>query len=95
MLGMKSLELDEINNVMVIRTNNGLVRFEDIIGIDPQTGEDVPTLIDKSMEMQQQNAEAKGTGSGAKDDLHKKADSLTAGSTGLGGDLKKQIEGKN
>lgn len=93
MLGMKSLELDEINHVMVIRTNNGLVRFEDIIGIDPQTGEDVPTLMDKSMQMQQQNAEAKG--SGAKYDLHKKADSLTAGSTGLGGDLKKQIEGKN
>lgn len=87
LLGMRSLEIDEVNKVMVIRTNNGLVRFEDIIGIDPQTGEKVATLIDKSMNMQQEKA---GLSSDAAGD---KASALTSGSTGLGGDLKDMVEG--
>lgn len=89
LLGMRSLEIDEVNKVMVIRTNNGLVKFEDIIGIDPQTGEEVPTLIDKSMNMQQQKMADKGGSDAAGD----KASALTSGSTGLGGDLKDMVEG--
>jgi hypothetical protein len=88
LLGMRSLEIDEINKVMVIRTNNGLVRFEDIIGLDPQTGEEVPTLIDKSMNMQQQKASG-----GSSDAAGDKASALTSGSSGLGGDLKDMVEG--
>jgi hypothetical protein len=88
LLGMRSLEIDEVNKVMVIRTNNGLVRFEDIIGIDPQTGDEVPTLIDKSMKMQKQKA---GTDGG--DAAGDKASALTSGSTGLGGQLKDMVEG--
>jgi HK97 family phage portal protein len=88
LLGMRSLEIDEVNKVMVIRTNNGLVRFEDIIGLDPQTGEEVPTLMDKSMNMQQQK-----TSGGSSDAAGDKASALTSGSSGLGGDLKDMVEG--
>lgn len=83
MLGMRSLEIEEVNKTMVIRTNNGLVRFEDIIGIDPDTGEEVMTLMDKSMQ-------AKSVDSGKIDD---KVSELTGGSSGLGGELKDMVEG--
>lgn len=105
MLGMKALELDTVNKTYLIKTNNGVVRFEDIIGVDPNTGERVETILEKSMAMaeaQNEAAIAAGGSSGkankkivnTKTDVGAKAKELTGGSTGLGGDLKKQIEGK-
>lgn len=87
MLGMRSLEIDEINKTMVIRTNNGLVRFEDIIGLDPETGEEVMTLMDKSMQMKTE------PGSSNDGKVDNKVNELTSGSSGLGGQLKDMVEG--
>jgi HK97 family phage portal protein len=91
MLGMRSLEIEEVNKTMVIRTNNGLVRFEDVIGLDPETGEEVMTLVDKSMQLKIDSAgEASGKNNSQ---LDKKVNELTSGSSGLGGELKDIVEG--
>lgn len=94
MLGMRSLEIDEINRTMVIRTNNGLVKFEDIIGINPVTGEEVMTLIDKSLEAKTGDMlDSENKPSGNSKHVDNKVYELNAGSSGLGGNLKKLVEG--
>lgn len=96
-LGMRKLELEAMNNLMVVKTNNGVIRIEDVLGMDPNTGERVKTILEKNMEFQMQQAEISNKinteKKNTKNDIGAKAKELTGGASGLGGDLKSKVEG--
>lgn len=60
-LGVRALENDMINDVMLTITNNGVAKLEDIIGLDAD-GNKVETIFEKQMAQQKEIATQKSFG---------------------------------
>lgn len=95
-LGMDSSTIpDEVLDMYVVKTNNGIARATDILGYNFNTGEQVETIFEKTQNMKLQ-AESGGKG-GDKVETPVGGQTTiqgpTAGATGLGGDLKDLVEG--
>lgn len=59
LLGVRALENEAINDQFLVVTNNGAARFEDIVGVDPNTGDRVETIFEKQMAQQKEIATSK------------------------------------
>ncbi len=90
-LGMRTLESEALNNQMLILTNNGGAKFEDVVGID-YDGNKVETLFDKQFSLQKMTAEANVANAKLKQEG--KTAPTTMNKNGLGGQLKEAADGK-